>query len=162
MKVWFASSGEYSDYRVNAVFISKELAQKYVDTVNTDKKYDGDSYIEPDDDEGYELIESLPEPIKQIRRYATIYNDHEEGERLIEENVFPGINEVLPPADDRYYVILAFRPNRYPHELDRIQLSVEGSDIERVNKVYSEKLAQIKAEFDIIVEKEKAERAARR
>lgn len=38
-KVYLVTSGEYSDYRVDAVFSSKELAQKFIDSFKKEEKY---------------------------------------------------------------------------------------------------------------------------
>ena len=39
-KVYVVTSGEYSDYGINAVFSTEELANAAVDVVNKDRKYD--------------------------------------------------------------------------------------------------------------------------
>ncbi|GAC1654606.1 MAG: hypothetical protein NVS4B6_31110 [Mycobacterium sp.] len=66
MKVWAVTSGSYSDYRVDLLFTTKELAEAYIAS-----KQEGSRWSEPNDTpECFAIWDALPGP-DELRWYAS-------------------------------------------------------------------------------------------
>lgn len=145
---WLVSSGEYSDYRVEALFATKELAQRYVD-IHKDG-YRGSPQVDGE----YQVIETMPDPVDHLRMWGHIGKDtsgdvHEEASIRV-----PGID------DTRFDVTVSVSLPR-GSMLASIFLTVEGVDPERVRKAFSERQASALANFDLLVAQEESKVASR-
>lgn len=118
-QVYVVTSGEYSDYRVEAVYLDRRLADRHAAMVLY----------------SYGRVEVLPVrtqlPVKAML-YVRIFRKH------------TGADEILDwgpelAFDDE----LTMRPR--VHEVDQL-IRVEGYDRARVDKVYGERVAKFKAE----------------
>jgi len=131
MKVYLATAGEYSDYRVVRVFARKE---------------DAEAYELANDVEEYELTEG---PI-EVRRWHTLgwcpWIPDREATGMAAANPFWG-NEMRDYDDQPRNVIHKWQDDRFGR-----RLAVEGWDLDRIRKVYSEQRAQFIARQDMGVE----------
>lgn len=123
MKVWLATSGEYSDYGVDHVFARRE---------------DAEAYEGADRVEEFELREG---PV-EMRPWHTLVWNPELGDRertsLALENPY---GSSWPQDFDGREGHAEHRWNMPPATIGPV-LYVEGWDLQRVRKVYSEQRAQ--------------------
>lgn len=130
MKVYLATSGEYSDYRVLHAFARRE---------------DAEAYPLADDVEEYELHEG---PVEVRTRHTVHWYPEGQGWGV------PGQNPNFFGASYDF----DGRPNHVEHTwhttpgTGNVWLVVEGWELERVQKVYSEQRAQYIARKDMGVE----------
>lgn len=158
-RVWFVSSGYYSSYRVQKVFSSRELAEEYV--AGHRQSLGDDWFVEPRLDDldgeldGFLLVEALPDVhVDRIDASAVIYADGRRADSEVTERWYPGIDEFdRTPISTYRHVHLYHDP--------AVSINVSGTDVARCRKTLSEMAAQATAEFDVIVEAARAERAAR-
>jgi hypothetical protein len=155
-QVWLVSSGEYSDYSVDRLFATKELADEYVSARGwRDLEEYGALQVE---EESKPLITEVSEPVLWLQVRGSVgwvtwkSPSWNTGEDPTEEQHawFPGIDEGPGPK------ACEARQTVWEYEHPNVSLWVEGYDIERVRKVYSERRAQILADFDAIVTKARA------
>jgi hypothetical protein len=66
-KIYAVSSGDYSDYRVNALFSSKKLAEEFIEVMQKDNLYGGDYY-------GIEEYELDPPTVDLIKRGYSVWS----------------------------------------------------------------------------------------
>lgn len=132
MKVYLATSGEYSDYRVQQVFVRRE---------------DAEGYALGDDVQEFELREGPAETRIEHRLYWNSWTEDRE------ETATTGANPWV--ATER----LDFdgQPHRVEHQWNHnsrhgSHLTVKGWDLVRIRKVYSEQRAQFIAKRDMGVE----------
>lgn len=126
--IWAVSSGEYSDYGVDAVFASRELAEGYVRilTENTSHlSYGDDRRIEE-----FTYYDALPDWKVILVARQTIGDSPRE---YVERTWVSWEGETQVKA------------NLWEHR-GSVDIHVEGTDHQRVRKVFSEKLAQVKAD----------------
>ena len=147
MKVWFASSGDYSEYRVDQVFASRETAERYVEV-------NGHSYVEGGDD-GIEVRDSLPEPIFELALRCTVTRYGVEFEFEDRRGWFPEVDDEDWRPRRACEVDIISKPSWVGRLTDStheatVSVNVVGYDEERVRKVYTERKARALAEFDIL------------
>lgn len=132
-QVWLVSSGEYSDFRIEAAFSNEEAAEKYAGL-----------HSEYCVEDAQPLHDQCPDPVPVLHVHTLISRDAIEDPREEITNRVPGLDLDAAPIK-----VKGFRPRRPLHDRnDRITLTVEGTDHERVRKVYSERTAQALARFD--------------
>jgi hypothetical protein len=133
--IWAVSSGEYSDYGVEAVFATKELAEEYVRIFieNTSRlSYGDDRRVEE-----FTYYDELPDWKVILVARQTIGASPRE---YVERTQVSWEGETQIKAD---------LWEHQGYDADRglaIDIHVEGTDHQRVRKVFSEKLAQAKAD----------------
>lgn len=140
MKVYVATAGEYSDFQVVGVFTRQEDAWAYElgDGVEEYELHDGPVEVRS----WHHLVWSPNVPDRDRGGdYAEMANPHAWSE-LREFDGHP--NRAEHRWDSRWY-----RDAEYPI------LLVEGWDLERVRKVYSEQRAQHLARIDMGIEPER-------
>lgn len=123
MKVWLATSGEYSDYRIEHVFARQE---------------DAEAYEGADRVEEYEVREG---PVEMRPRHTLMWRAHRpdgEGDSLQLANPF---ESTWPQDFDGRPEYAAHHWDGPPQRTGPV-LTVEGWDLQRVRKVYSEQRAQ--------------------
>ena len=122
-KIYIVTSGDYSDYGINAVFSTKEKAEEFMDTVGSDSRI-----------EEY----SLDEPIK---REVSIWGVTME----------IGTKEVLNifPYEYRGKDIVEFLP-RDSYRSERLLFSIESDSKERAIKIASERFGAVIANENTI------------
>lgn len=140
-RVWFASSGSYSDYSVVAVFASRAAAAAYV------ALKDDDWRVEPEDDEGYPVYSSVPEPEPSIRIWASVEREGVTRTYEMLESFVPMIDGTVNPTPVCDVQSTIYPSDRSPH----IDIFVKGRDIERSRKVFTERVAQTVADFDVLL-----------
>jgi hypothetical protein len=127
MKVWIATSGSYSDYRIEHVFLNEEDANAY-----TEACYDG----------GYASYEVHEGPIQKRPYYELTWWPHEPDQSEPRERANPWTHsykgDYIPsehpkPAKHEWHKPTGNNPEGF--------LRVEGFDHEAVLKVYSEQRA---------------------
>lgn len=120
MKVYVATSGEYSDFRIKHVFAKRE---------------DAEAYRGADDVIEYDLME---EPVEQRYWYTVLWTattPDREGDGLYLSNPFER-------GEPRDYVGGEPASHHWTVRQHETVLIVQGWDLERVHKVYSEQRAQ--------------------
>lgn len=122
VKVYLATRGEYSDYRVAHVFARREDAEAYklADNVEERELHDG--------------------PV-EVRRWHEMRWEPRLGDRAGDGFALPN------PHEDSEYRDFDGQPGRAEHQWmgmgpGRMRLTVGGWDLARVRKVYSEQRAQ--------------------
>lgn len=146
---WLVSSGEYSDYRVEALFATEELAQRYVDIHNT-----GPSRESPRIDGEYRVVETVADPVEHLRMWGHIGKD-------TTRNVHEEASIRVPHIDDTTFDVKVHVSLPRGSMLASIFLTVEGVDPERVRKAFSERQAWALANFDLLVAEEETKVASR-
>ncbi len=131
MKVYLATSGEYSDYRVRQVFARRE---------------DAEAYGLGEDVEEFELREGPVETRLEYHLYWSSWIPDREATLTAMANPWTGSDRL--DFDDR--------PDRVDHRWTEgrygRQLDIRGWDMDRIRKVYSEQRAQHIARQDMGVE----------
>jgi len=143
--VYLVTSGEYSDYRINAAFTTVTVATAYADRRR-------DSYTEGRDVETYVLHDALPEAIDVLHfTFGTNHGTTSEWHVL----VTPGFGEYAE-RDVTTACHWTALVHGYGHNGPYAELHVIGCDHERVRKVFSEKRAWIVAEQDVLFARARA------
>lgn len=140
-KVWLLSRGEYSDYSIIAVYDDEAKARAAYDYYSSIET----RYNEPNELEEYEISTAVPRRISCLSisiQVVPFTGDivGEPNEYEVSEWTFDG-TEPTPNDDDKIHCQIT-RPYR---EGDNIKVYVEGYDHERVRKVFSERLAEVRA-----------------
>jgi hypothetical protein len=131
-KVYIITSGEYSDYRINAVFLDHEKALLYVERANGDNDRWQEYGIEE-----WDANEEVP-------FWGTVYSENAE--------IFPDQDAHFWASGSWYEPIdKSGIEVRISEGNNRIFVSVKGVDEQRVKKVLSERVANVRAEYDIIL-----------
>ncbi len=131
-KVYIITSGEYSDYRINAVFLDKENAELYIERANG-----GEDRWQECGIEEWDVDEEVP-------FFGTVYSEHAE--------IFPDQDAHFWASGSWYEPIdKSGIEVRISEGRNRIFISVKGLDEQRVKKVLSERVANVRAEYDIIL-----------
>lgn len=125
-KVYVVTEGSYSDYRIVDVYVDKGEAEKHADAID----YDGMV-------EEYEISRTAPETV-DVRKCMYICTF--DGETVRESDV-----TTAKFATDRQGDPHPECEGDVSGGYEGVTLTVEGSDVERVGKVFSEKKAQVKA-----------------
>jgi hypothetical protein len=130
--IWAVTTGQYSDYEVVAVFASKELAEEYVriTVANTNRPSSTDLRVED-----FTYYDELPEHHVVLLAAETIG---------AQPYPYREYTDVVWGAPKPFKADLWERPNYQAGFC--IEVRVEGTDHQRVRKVFSEKLAQAKAD----------------
>lgn len=153
---YVVTSGSYSDYGIVAVFLDRSLADELCE------RHKG-SYGEPQVEE-YEIITALPAAIVTLGLRCTVTDGTEtessERENVSTPDLFDGY-AVESQCNTQMYVIPgAGLSTPWPRQT-QIKIHVEGTDRERVRKVFSETKAQVIADFDLLVAADRARRNVR-
>src|ERR1039458_4420925 len=82
-KIYAVTSGEYSDYGINAVFDNKEAAEKYAYPID-------DSYVEE-----YELNPRLPSWVKPNHKFYHL--------RMFQDGTCKSVYQSSPPLTDKKF-----------------------------------------------------------
>jgi hypothetical protein len=140
MKVYIATSGSYSDYRINQVFLHEEDARAYAE------KRNGGSWEESSWDE-YEVHEGSVE--RRTKYYLWWHPYLADREASSNATGNPEISNYSPEdydGNDRPKVKWMGLDSRDPHGFGpRATLVVEGWSKQDVLKVYSDERARYKA-----------------
>jgi hypothetical protein len=123
--IWAASRGEYSDYRVHTLFTSRELAQQLADKIG--------GYVEE-----FQLWDELPSAFTVYERWGLVYAQHINNERAAARAHYG-----TPTPEQQMHVEVGPRI----HSGDAHWLTVISTDRERVDKVWGERVAQLRAEL---------------
>ncbi len=158
-KVWVVTTGEYSNYSVHSVWSTSEEAEAYADRLedaNVVEDYPLRSGL-PNPAVYYEMYGRWPEEpfYASIREKGAVPHEGWDEDPYVMQKVVPIASTThVFPGDDG--------PKRSPYQRgSTIDLRVWGTSQERVAKVFSEKWAQIKADFVILVEAQRQEEAER-
>lgn len=149
--VWLVTTGDYSSYVVHSVWAMREEATTYaarLANANPVKEYPVRAGL-PHPVSYYEMFGRWPEegdPYRGRRGQEPV-----EHQGWDDDDNF--LRSVVPIASSDIDV--------YPGVISYIDLRVWGQDLLRVRKVFSEKWAQIKADFDVLVEAKRRERIVR-
>jgi hypothetical protein len=132
MKVYLATSGEYSDFRVQQVFARRE---------------DAEAYDLSDDVQEFELCEGPVETRIEYRLYWDPRIGDREATAMAQANPFVATERVDFDG----------QPDRVEHQWNHharhgSNLVIKGWDLDRIHKVYSEQRAQFIARQDMGVE----------
>jgi hypothetical protein len=129
-KVWLVTTGSYSDYSVYAICETEKLAQELIDT-DKSFKIAGDF----NDPVEMELWSVLPPIIEHLAREATWRPNADVPEVTRRESKF------------RFWAGKDFQVTDSPAPLSQARfLRVEGTDPEKVEKVFNDRCGQIIAE----------------
>lgn len=150
MIVYLLSSGEYSGYHVRHATLSLEIAEELVRR--------NPAYMLEERD----LVDWLADAVDVLIIRGDIYEhsishgyQNDAGPYEEHEILTPGLDDEVPgPCATDSYVSLSGNPT--------VALTVKGTDHDRVRKVWSERAAQITADFAIIIERDRMEREALR
>lgn len=129
--VWAVSSGEYSDYSVSLLFTTEELAEQHAERMNGQEGYRG-HFVEE-----FQLWDETPPTYTVYYRHGLVRAA--QVEQVVERSdVYFG----APSAAERIRV----------HTSDQtgpgsLYLNVYSTDLERLNKVWGERVAKIQAEL---------------
>ena len=117
-KVWIVTDGDYSDYRIVAVFSTEEQANDFI-------KYTGkgDSVIEMDVDKPYERKDRVWRIDMALLDHKVIYTDI--------ENSYDNLKDCI-------------RLRRYSRG-DALSLWIEADNLERAVKIANERIGQVLA-----------------
>lgn len=148
-KVYIVTTGCYSDYGINRVFTSEQLAQEYAARCNVVGRT---SDFEFSRVEEYDIETELPSITSSARlgakavtiyiRSATVWDN--KWQQPVEDE----------PTGETVFVPLSDPPPKLNVNIDRrkngagnnvVHMEVRGPDYERVRKVYGERLAQERA-----------------
>jgi hypothetical protein len=143
--VYAATSGFYSDYRVHALFETKELAEEVANIDNAGKGGWGDMSVE-----GFVLYDAVPQ--RRVKHTLTVADrkDHWSGESIpLEGGWFVGeVERLLWPWDFDIPKNCRAKVNRHGLKMKKgwRTFSVEGWDKDACKKAVYDTLTQIKAE----------------
>lgn len=139
--IYLVTTGDYSGYRIHSAWSSQELAEAYIDRLD-----------EANEVEVFPIRSELPEP-ETLWTMTGEYAEQGEARPEVPEEVRRWVDDLYPvqrtPVRHQRSVFRSRPP--------RIHLFVEGTDRDRVAKVFSEQWAQIVADYAIIIEKDRAE-----
>lgn len=133
--VYLVTSGEYSDYCVDAVYLDKEQAELHVERGNATEKY-ADYALEE-----WELSDKAPEIYPHFSHSAYVHKDG----HLTYEHVDGGGRLASEPTEltvgfnEEYYRRWGTEP------WHSTPLNVYGPDEESVEKAFADKLAEIRS-----------------
>lgn len=134
MKVYVLTDGDYSDYRIKAVTTKKSVAKWYKEEMEWTV-------------EEWETENKIPLHATELEVVVTMKDGEVVGQKEYVETI------LLEGGDARGQECVS----RWRLTWDeQIELTVRGVDLERVAKVKSEQVAMLKAEWEVIVAKEKA------
>lgn len=144
-------SGEYSDFGVNYVCDSEEVANQYVEALNKSDGWHGYYSIM-----SYNMVSEFIPPVPQYKITGTIVEGMMRHEtEMITTMVFPGLQviedeiKINSKVSIHYGLHANYHPKSYQNQAIII---VTGYDEKTVNKVYSEQRAQMLANFDVLWE----------
>jgi hypothetical protein len=126
-KVWVVTTGSYSSYRVDRLFATREAAEAWAALLDDEAEVDE-----------WEVCDELPEHSLKLRLFQMVKWDGEGSERGATERVelVEGLHSKPACEADEY--ASGYEPG--------VRLAVSGYDHDRVRKVFSERLAKMKAE----------------
>ncbi len=158
--VYVVTSGEYSAYRIERVFLDRELAERFA--ALECGSYDGRTVESFEVDEGQDIAELEARRVVQL---VTVITDGVAGETITSGRVA----EDAPPVTSNVTVRLSRRflngvvqPSLRPDGLRcEITARTEGHDPERVAKAHAELVARTLAEHDVLAEAQKQADLAR-
>lgn len=130
-KIYIVTSGDYSDYTINAVFSTKEKAEEYVQQHGTDYRV-----------EDYDIDEEINKEAK-IWEVKMRFDNFEVSECLA--MLYGDGWEYY--AKDTFEYYLNWKNEEY------IRLYIEADCMDRAIKIASERIAQIKANKDMLYAK---------
>jgi hypothetical protein len=142
--VWLVGAGEYSDYSIAALFSTKEAGERYVEIKNAGTL---NWYTGPDE---YTVFDDVPESRDYLEVTTRIRRDTRDKPWETVQPEIPGIDV----ADFEVDVTIAV--HGVNALMDAIFVKVRGFNFERVRKVSSERTAHVVANFDLLIEQEKA------
>lgn len=151
---YVVTSGDYSDYSVDLVFLDKAKAEAFVERMG------GDEYSRYRIEE-YEVTEDGPEVRDRLSIVCSVMEDGTITDTWYhmtagEERLTPEWGRSDWCACESYaYVHLAFASDNP----DVVEVSAHGFDHDRVRKRYSELVAQTRAEAHILIAAERERRA---
>ena len=130
MKVFIATSGEYSDYRIDHVFLNEEDAATYAQTKNDVGAWDE-----------YEVREG---PIERRAFYCLSWWPHQADSRTTSGTLAnPYVTDYVQDYDPNFKLKHEWGKSwHYDEDQRKDVLKVEGWDKQGVLKVYSEQRAQ--------------------
>lgn len=125
-KIYIVTSGEYSDYHIEAVFSTREKAEEYIQQHGTQYR------IEP-----HGVDEVIVDKKNKIWEVSMRFDNFE--------------LDYCEPFENEYYALYkdTFRYDTLWH-YEKIKQYIEADSMERAVKVASERMAQIKANKDIL------------
>ena|SRR5215216_4142485 len=126
--VWAVSSGEYSDYSVNELFTTKELAEEHAERMNARERY-SDHRVEE-----FDLWDERPPVYVVYHRQARV---HAGG--VSEERSWSAEYVGRPSEGQRLQINDLGGPNGW--------FSVVSTDLQRLEKVWAERVAKLQAEL---------------
>lgn len=138
---YIVTSGEYSDYGINWVFLDKDLAEAAARRVSPNPDEYGAYRVEE-----YEIREALPEIRDRLSLSCDVHPDGTVTPGVVGgEQISPEVGrEEWPDCESRVYAITGLGR-------DHVTVYVHGFDHDRVRKRYSEAVAQAKAEAHLII-----------
>ena len=145
MTVWVVTSGEYSDYQVEAIFSAKELAQEYVDTIRAEyKRLNEKLWTCFHDPEEWELDPKDGQWIKQGRKAFEVY--------MLRDGTTDKVAETTPPIDNMLHCSVWYR-SKFPSYRDSgvkdcLHVRCYATDAKHAVKIANEKRTQMIAYGD--------------
>ena len=137
-KMYAISNGSYSDYRVTALFPTRELAEAAAQASNGRKDGWADYFVE-----SFPVYDEVPEPVTSYKRSVTVWDSGEETNvREESETALPWDHFWEPPLRPK---------SRYVRApiLARGRLDVYGRYKATVDQAYSDGLARLRYLRDI-------------
>lgn len=142
--VWLVGGGEYSDYGIAAVFSNKAAGERYVRIKNGD----GDGrYSGPDE---YIVLDEVPEPQDYLTVKTRVGRNTRGEPQETMASMVPGVD------GDDFELSVNVAVHGVNAVLDIILVTVSGFEFDYVRKVSSERTAHAVANFDLLIEQEKA------
>ena len=139
-KIWAVTRGSYSDYRVQALFATKEQAQHHLAVA---RGTSGDIWNRPEDIEEFDFYDEGEEPVlvTEYSRMAEVWDDG----RVTQEREGVRTEWDYDPLFGRPTARPSVRFVRAPIHKDKGgRLEIRGTDKQAVDQAFSDNLAQLK------------------
>jgi hypothetical protein len=141
-KIYAIAAGEYSDWRIEAVYLDEELAKQALEKIQLINPRDSWELVD------YEISTELPLTVETVSYQATVlpggkleqrsYETSPHHEYRSTEIVWPPSEITTKPAD--VHVM------RVAFEGSRATVYAKGTNLERTKRVFYDRLAQVQAE----------------
>jgi len=139
MKIYLITAGSYSDYHIHAVFLTRELAQAYLDPPHSPAKARAFNEIEE-----WEVLDRLPRCAVVYAACGLVgvegfvgYENHWEYLMSEIDGPLPGGPEVT--VEKRSWVLRGFSC--------LLEITVRGADEAEVARAFQDRVAQARAEL---------------
>jgi len=141
-KIYAIAAGEYSDWRIEAVYLDEELAKQALAKIELIKPRDSWEIVD------YEISTELPLTVETVSYQAIVLAGGKLEQRSYESSPYHEYRstEIVWPPSEITAKPVDVQVTRVAFEGSRARVYARGTDLERTKRVFYDRLAQVQAE----------------